>query len=177
MKYGFLAVAFAAAMMAQPVPAPGNVTIPLNEYDRLVELASRPPVESTAPPLRHAVKSANITLEVKGESVSGAVLIEGEVLATGTQRVPLVSGLIVRSAQLSGADVSICVFNTGAHIPDYALPRVTERFYSLPRPATGRKSSGLGLSFVREAAELHDGTFQIGNVPGGVEARLTLRAG
>ncbi|HWO13139.1 MAG TPA: two-component system sensor histidine kinase CreC, partial [Polyangiaceae bacterium] len=80
-------------------------------------------------------------------------------------------------AQLSGAAVSICVFNTGAHIPDYALPRVTERFYSLPRPATGRKSSGLGLSFVREAAGLHDGTFQIENVAGGVLARLTLRAG
>jgi two-component system sensor histidine kinase CreC len=68
----------------------------------------------------------------------------------------------------------IRVFNEGEPIPDYALPRVTERFYSLPRPATGRKSTGLGLSFVREAAQLHDGVFQIGNVEGGVEAALTL---
>lgn len=68
----------------------------------------------------------------------------------------------------------IRVFNAGEPIPDYALPRVTERFYSLPRPATGRKSTGLGLSFVREAAQLHDGVFQIGNVEGGVEAALTL---
>jgi two-component system sensor histidine kinase CreC len=66
------------------------------------------------------------------------------------------------------------VFNQGEPIPDYALPRVTERFYSLPRPATGRKSTGLGLSFVREAAHLHDGAFQIRNVEDGVEARLTL---
>lgn len=66
------------------------------------------------------------------------------------------------------------VFNEGDPIPDYALPRVTERFYSLPRPATGRKSTGLGLSFVREAAHLHDGELQIQNVERGVEARLTL---
>ncbi len=76
----------------------------------------------------------------------------------------------------AGPQVMIRVFNDGEPIPDYALPRVTERFYSLPRPATGRKSTGLGLSFVREAAHLHDGSFQIRNVEGGVEARLTLPA-
>lgn len=70
----------------------------------------------------------------------------------------------------------IRVFNEGDPIPEYALTRVTERFYSLPRPATGRKSTGLGLSFVREAAHLHDGAFQIENVEGGVEAQLTLPA-
>ena len=35
----------------------------------------------------------------------------------------------------------------GEPIPDFALPRLTERFYSLPRPSTGRKSTGLGLNF------------------------------
>ncbi|MET0412317.1 MAG: two-component system sensor histidine kinase CreC [Polyangiaceae bacterium] len=68
----------------------------------------------------------------------------------------------------------VIVGNEGEPIPDYALPRVTERFYSLPRPATGRKSTGLGLSFVSEVALLHDGAFAIRNVEGGVEARLTL---
>lgn len=71
-------------------------------------------------------------------------------------------------------ELSIRIFNEGEPIPDYALPRLFERFYSLPRPSTGRKSTGLGLSFVREAAQLHDGSFQIGNVEGGVEARLSL---
>jgi two-component system sensor histidine kinase CreC len=86
-------------------------------------------------------------------------------------------GALRVSASALGPDLCVRVFNEGDPIPDYALPRVTERFYSLPRPATGRKSTGLGLSFVQEAAELHDGLFQIGNVTGGVEARLTLRAG
>lgn len=55
------------------------------------------------------------------------------------------------------------VEDEGPGIPDYALGRVFERFYSLPRPNTGRKSSGLGLCFVREAAELHGGQITLEN--------------
>jgi two-component system, OmpR family, sensor histidine kinase CreC len=80
------------------------------------------------------------------------------------------------SARATDGAVVILVSNRGEAIPDYALPRVTERFYSLPRPTTGRKSTGLGLSFVLEVAQLHDGTFQIRNVEGGVLAELGLPA-
>lgn len=66
------------------------------------------------------------------------------------------------------------LFNQGAPIPDYALARLTERFYSLPRPLTGRKSTGLGLNFVQEVASLHGGAITIGNVDGGVEVCLSL---
>jgi len=90
--------------------------------------------------------------------------------AGGTLRVDIGA----HDASDATACLVIRVFNEGDPIPDYALPRVTERFYSLPRPATGRKSTGLGLSFVREVAHLHDGSFQIENVERGVEARLTL---
>jgi two-component system, OmpR family, sensor histidine kinase CreC len=73
--------------------------------------------------------------------------------------------------------LAVSVFNEGEPIPGYALPRVTERFYSLPRPATGRKSTGLGLNFVQEVALLHSGAFRIGNEAGGVRAELVLPAG
>jgi two-component system sensor histidine kinase CreC len=86
-------------------------------------------------------------------------------------------GALSVSVEASPAAITLRVFNEGEPIPDYALPRVTERFYSLPRPATGRKSTGLGLSFVQEAAELHSGTFQIQNAPGGVCAELRLPLG
>jgi two-component system, OmpR family, sensor histidine kinase CreC len=72
--------------------------------------------------------------------------------------------------------VVVSVFNEGEPIPDYALARVTERFYSLPRLTTGRKSTGLGLNFVQEVAQLHGGSFHITNVAGGVRAELTLPA-
>ncbi len=70
--------------------------------------------------------------------------------------------------------LTLRVFNQCAAIPDYALERLTERFYSLPRPVSGRKSTGLGLNFVQEVASLHGGAITIGNVEGGVEVRLSL---
>jgi two-component system, OmpR family, sensor histidine kinase CreC len=70
--------------------------------------------------------------------------------------------------------LALSVFNEGEPIPDYALPRVTERFYSLARPGTGRRSTGLGLNFVQEVAQLHGGMFRIANEAGGVRAELVL---
>ncbi len=59
--------------------------------------------------------------------------------------------------------VELRVIDEGPGIPEYALERVFERFYSLQHPDTGKKSSGLGLCFVREAAELHGGTAELRN--------------
>ncbi len=61
----------------------------------------------------------------------------------------------------------------GSGIPDYADKRIFERFYSLKRPETGRKSSGLGLSLVWEIILLHQGEVTLKNHPqGGAVARL-----
>ncbi|PJG58731.1 beta-lactam sensor histidine kinase BlrB [Aeromonas cavernicola] len=66
------------------------------------------------------------------------------------------------------------VSDNGPGIPDYALPRIFERFYSLPRPDKG-KSSGLGLSFAHEVARQHGGRLTLCNRPeGGVLAELWL---
>ncbi len=70
---------------------------------------------------------------------------------------------------------TIVVQDRGSGIPDYALAHVFDRFYSLARPATQRKSTGLGLPFVREVALLHGGDIELANRPGGgAEARLSL---
>lgn len=66
----------------------------------------------------------------------------------------------------------IAVSNQGEAIPDYAMGRLTERFFSLPRPSSGRKSTGLGLSFVQEVVNLHQGQLQMKNIEGGVRAEL-----
>ncbi len=63
--------------------------------------------------------------------------------------------------------VRFAVADRGPGVPDYALERVFERFYSLPRPGGTARSSGLGLSFVREVAGLHGGEARIGNRDGG----------
>lgn len=70
--------------------------------------------------------------------------------------------------------VSIAVEDEGEGVPVYALDRVFDRFYSLPRPGTGRKSTGLGLCFVRETALLHDGGASLVNRRDRQGARATL---
>ncbi len=70
---------------------------------------------------------------------------------------------------------TITVRDRGPGVPDYALDRVFERFFSLPRPDGTAKSTGLGLSLVREVAALHGGSARLTNHPeGGAVAVLEL---
>ena len=74
--------------------------------------------------------------------------------------------------------VTVSVTDEGPGIPDYALDRIFDRFYSLGRPDTGKKSTGLGLNLVREVAKSHGGTMRVVNRPeGGALAELTLPRG
>ncbi|POP41378.1 two-component system sensor histidine kinase CreC [Superficieibacter electus] len=83
-------------------------------------------------------------------------------------------GVISLTAHAQDAQVFIRVTDSGSGIPDYALDRLFERFYSLARE-NGHKSSGLGLAFVREVARLHRGSIRLINLsPTGAEATLTL---
>lgn len=85
------------------------------------------------------------------------------------------TGCIGLSAHADAGKAIIIVRDQGPGIPDYALERVYERFYSLPRPGNGLRSSGLGLPFVREVARLHGGEVLLRNREvGGAEAVLSL---
>jgi two-component system sensor histidine kinase CreC len=66
--------------------------------------------------------------------------------------------------QSNADEVIIEVIDEGAGIPDYAITRVFERFYSLPRPLSGKRSSGLGLTFSKRAIELHGGKISLNNI-------------
>lgn len=71
--------------------------------------------------------------------------------------------------------IELCVLDEGPGLPDYALVRAFERFFSLPRPDDGTKGSGLGLALVREVVELHGGRVSLENRPeGGAVALLWL---
>ena len=79
--------------------------------------------------------------------------------------------------QMTQQHWQLTITDQGPGIPEYAQHRIFERFYSLPRPDGNHKSTGLGLAFVREVAELHDGTIQLENGEnGGAKAVLEIPA-
>ena len=85
------------------------------------------------------------------------------------------SGKITLEVMVENERVVCKIEDDGPGIPEYALPRVIERFYSLERPETGSKGTGLGLPFVRQVALLHGGDFLIRNgVERGVIAEIIL---
>lgn len=82
------------------------------------------------------------------------------------------AGRIELRTQATDKGWNLSVTNEGEQVPDFAMPRLTERFFSLPRPNTGRKSTGLGLSFVQEVMTLHQSELCLENIANGVCATL-----
>jgi two-component system sensor histidine kinase CreC len=140
--------------------------------------------------VRQTIASRASALEARGLSVN--IRAEGSATATGDVFLlqQAISNLLDNAIDFSPAgaaiDISIekapgklciTVRDRGAGAPDYALAQLFDRFYSLPRPATGRKSTGLGLPFVREVAHLHGGNASFANHPdGGAEVQLEIEA-
>jgi two-component system, OmpR family, sensor histidine kinase CreC len=86
-----------------------------------------------------------------------------------------IRGQIELYADRSGGKCRFMVRDFGPGIPDYAMTKVFEKFFSLQRPDTGKKSTGLGLNLVKEVAGLHKGEIVLANCPdGGVLAVITL---
>ena len=129
-------------------------------------------VAEAAAALRPAFESARVTLKVEPVAVTlrGERVLLREALVNLLQNAldfsPAGGTVTLRCATDAGR-VNFTVEDSGPGVPDYALPRVFERFYSLPRPGTEKKSTGLGLALVREIAHLHGGDATLENRPDG----------
>jgi len=62
--------------------------------------------------------------------------------------------------------IRVTVRDTGIGIPQWAIPRVTERYFTVGEQPSG---SGLGLAIAREIIELHGGYIKIESPPEGYE--------
>jgi two-component system sensor histidine kinase CreC len=91
-------------------------------------------------------------------------LAVSNVVQNAVELSPLDGTLRIES-RAAGAFVELTVADHGPGIPDFAKTRVFERFFSLQRPDTGKKSTGLGLDLVREVATLHGGSIHLENRP------------
>ena len=107
---------FAAAdeIASPPVPATGNVTLPLDEYNRLLELAGKPVRKLDTPPVPYTMMRADLKFRVANESVQGAVQLQGEILHKGATKIPLTSGMAILDAHQEGKSLPLELEN-GTH--------------------------------------------------------------
>lgn len=91
--------------------APGTVTVPLPEYDRLVERARKGQPPPAVPPVEVALARAEARGAVSERLARGSLTLEGEVYATGVVKLPLgalpASGLTLLEARSAGRPVPL----------------------------------------------------------------------
>src|SRR5256886_12117585 len=155
---GFAAAADDAAL--PPVPSSGNVTLPLDEYNRLLELASKPTRKPDTPPVPYTVKRADLKFRVANETVQGTVQLQGEILHKGATKIPLTTGMAILDARQEGKGLPLALEN-GTHTAvlvgpadfavtlDAGLPLSIEAgraSFSLPVPSAGSGRLAAGVS-------------------------------
>jgi hypothetical protein len=134
-----------------PLPDSGNVTLTLDEYNKLVELAAKTPKKPDLAPLPYSLKHADVKLRIENDGVRGTVQLEGEVFRKGVSKVPLTTGMTVLDAHQNGKGLPLLQEN-GTHMAlltgpgefsvalDTGLPLRIEAgraSFSLPAPAAG----------------------------------------
>lgn len=97
-----------------PLPDPGQVTLTLDEYNKLVELASRTPKKTDVAPLPYSIQHAELKLRAENNGVMGSVELEGEVFHKGMSKVPLTTGMTILDAHQGGKGVPMIQEN-GIH--------------------------------------------------------------
>jgi hypothetical protein len=91
---------------AQQPPRPTEtsraVTLSLTEYNRLIDLASRPPQGALVAPVAAVLASANLRVRVERDTARGVFAVVGDALRPGVSRVSLLSGATLIDANAGG---------------------------------------------------------------------------
>jgi two-component system sensor histidine kinase CreC len=150
-------------IMVREVVMPLIDALQLQVGDRTMTVSISEGLQVRADPLLLASAVRNLLQNaLDATPAGGRISIEAHVIANGSDKATSRSAVIT-------------IANTGDPIPDYALERVFERFYSLPSPYRKGKGSGLGLAVVQAIATLHRGQVSLTNGPNGmVVAAITL---
>src|SRR5258706_12853375 len=151
---------FAEEKNGPPVPSTGNVTLSLDEYTHLLELASKPKPRFEIAPVPYALQRAELSLRVNSECVSGTMRLEGEVFGKGDTKVPLSSGLTILNAhqdgrplpleQENGTNIAVLPGAAGFAVTlDVGMPLNSEpgeASFALPVPMAGSVRVALGVA-------------------------------
>ena len=112
---------FAQDSKTIPVPSAGSVTVPLDEYNHLMELASKPPKKADTPPAPYITKCAELKFRAASGSVQGTIQLQGEILHKGETKVSLTSGMAILDARQEGKSIPLQLEN-GTHTAILAGP-------------------------------------------------------
>jgi two-component system sensor histidine kinase CreC len=96
------------------------------------------------------------------------------VLGNALAHAPAGSALSLNLQRLPGGEWQWSLRDHGPGVPDYALPRLGERFYTAPNAGSPARGSGLGLAIVRQVMWLHGGELRFKAASPGLRVLLTL---
>ena len=103
----------AQSVWAQQPPRPNEtpraVTLSLAEYNRLIDLASRPPQGPQVAPVAAVVASADLRVRVDRDTARGVFGLTGDALRAGLSRVSLLSAATLIDATAGGRPVPLVV--------------------------------------------------------------------
>src|ERR1700746_1762106 len=182
----------AQQMLEVPRPLPGNVTLSLDEYNRLLALANRPGKKPDTPPVPYVLKPPDIEYHVVHDDVIGSIQFDGETLEAHAAKVPLASGMTIFDAR-HGVKLLPLLLENGMHtaiLPadseftvslDAGLPLAIETgraSFSLPVPSAGNVRLSLTIPGERTNVQLNHGIItHRASVNGNTEIEATLVPG
>ncbi len=183
---------YAQQMLEVPRPLPGNVTLSLDEYNRLLALANRPGKKPEVPPAPYVLKHADLKFRVVNDDIVGSIQFDGETLESHAAKVPLASGMTIFDAR-HGAKPLPLLLENGVHtaiLPgdseftvnlDAGLPLAIETgraSFSLPVPSAGNARLFLTIPGERTNVQLNHGIItHRASLNGNTEIEATLVPG
>jgi hypothetical protein len=85
----------------------GTVTLPVADYDRLVDRATLPEKRPDPPPVASVVSRAELRARVDGDTARGTLRLDGETFVGGFVKVPLVAGATLLEGRATGAPLPL----------------------------------------------------------------------
>lgn len=128
-----------AQQPARPVDTPRTVTLTVTEYNRLIDLAARPPQPQTTAPVAAVLSSADVRVRVDSETARGVFTVAGDVLRPGVVKVALLD--MLKGATLVDATIA------GRPLPLLAEGTAQTALLPGPGPFTINLEWGAPLTF------------------------------
>jgi hypothetical protein len=85
----------------------GTVTLPVADYDRLIDRAAQLPPAAAAPPVGAVISRADLRATVSGDVARGTLRLDGETFERGHVKVPLVTGATLLEARAAGRSLPL----------------------------------------------------------------------